>query len=193
MTRSLITSLLMTLQREQGLALLCISHDLEFLAEFAPEIAVMHRGSIVEQGTTVRRFIPEAVLEQHSDQEPPGATRAGGRMSVLRFVLRKLAYGAVITLGVSVLTFAMLELAPGEFFDDLKLDATVGSAHDRDAAPGARADRSRRRFATGSGWGRWCAATSASPSRTARRSRRCSGSARATRSFSLSRRCSSRG
>ena len=48
-------------------------------------------------------------------------------MSVLRFVLRKLAYGAVITLGVSVLTFAMLELAPGEFYDDLKLDATVGA------------------------------------------------------------------
>jgi len=28
----------------------------------------MHRGSIVELGTTVRRFIPETVLEQHSDQ-----------------------------------------------------------------------------------------------------------------------------
>ena len=67
-TRSLITTLLMTLQREQGLALLCISHDLEFLAEIAPEIAVMHRGSLVEQGTTVRRCIPEAVLEQDSDQ-----------------------------------------------------------------------------------------------------------------------------
>jgi ABC-type glutathione transport system ATPase component len=67
-TRSMITTLLMTLQREQGLALLCISHDLEFLAEIAPEIAVMHRGSIVEQGTTVRRFVPESVLEQDSDQ-----------------------------------------------------------------------------------------------------------------------------
>jgi len=67
-TRSMITSLLMTLQREQDLALLCISHDLELLAEIAPEIAVMDRGSIVELGTTVRRFIPETVLEQHSDR-----------------------------------------------------------------------------------------------------------------------------
>jgi peptide/nickel transport system permease protein len=49
-------------------------------------------------------------------------------MSVLRFVLRRLVHGALITLGVSVLTFAMLELAPGEFYDDLKLDATVGSS-----------------------------------------------------------------
>jgi peptide/nickel transport system ATP-binding protein len=67
-TRVLITTLLMTLQREQGLALLCISHDLEFLADFAPEIAVMRDGAIVEQGTTVRRFVPEAVLEQGSEQ-----------------------------------------------------------------------------------------------------------------------------
>jgi peptide/nickel transport system permease protein len=48
-------------------------------------------------------------------------------MSVLRYVLRRLAYGALITLGVSVLTFAMLDLAPGQFFDDLKLDATVSA------------------------------------------------------------------
>jgi ABC-type glutathione transport system ATPase component len=62
-TRGLITTLLMTLQREQGLALLCISHDLEFLAGFAPEIAVMHGGAIVEQGTMVRRFVPKTLLD----------------------------------------------------------------------------------------------------------------------------------
>ena len=49
-------------------------------------------------------------------------------MNVLRFVLRRLAYGALITLGVSVLTFVMMELAPGEFFDDLKVDAAVGTS-----------------------------------------------------------------
>jgi peptide/nickel transport system ATP-binding protein len=66
-TRSLITTLLMTLQREQDLALLCISHDFEFLAEFAPEIALMHRGVIVEQGTTVRRYVPDAVLRPSAE------------------------------------------------------------------------------------------------------------------------------
>jgi len=81
-TRSLITTLLMTLQREQDLALLCISHDLDFLTGFAPEIAVMHGGAIVEQGATVRRFIPEAVLEQsseqaHSGSEPALSSQAG--------------------------------------------------------------------------------------------------------------------
>jgi len=77
-TRSLITTLLMTLQREQGLALLCISHDLDLLAQFAPEIAVMHRGTIVEQGTTVRRFIPEQALRQGSGQ----ALRQGSGQAV---------------------------------------------------------------------------------------------------------------
>jgi peptide/nickel transport system permease protein len=48
-------------------------------------------------------------------------------MSALRFVLSRLMHGLLIMLGVSVLTFSMLELAPGEFFDDLKLDASVSA------------------------------------------------------------------
>jgi peptide/nickel transport system permease protein len=48
-------------------------------------------------------------------------------MKGLHFVLRRLGHGVLIMLGVSLFTFGMLELAPGEFFDDLKLDATVAS------------------------------------------------------------------
>ena len=48
-------------------------------------------------------------------------------MSALRFVLSRVMHGFLIMLGVSVLTFTMLELAPGEFFDDLKLDASVSA------------------------------------------------------------------
>ncbi len=59
------------LQREFDLALLCISHDLDFLAEFAPEIAVMRQGAIVEQGATVRRYIPEAVARQNPERALP--------------------------------------------------------------------------------------------------------------------------
>jgi hypothetical protein len=63
------------LQREQGLALLCISHDLEFLAEFAPEIALMRQGAIVEQGTMVRRYIPAETVRQSPAK---GAGLGGG-------------------------------------------------------------------------------------------------------------------
>jgi peptide/nickel transport system ATP-binding protein len=53
-TRALVTTLLLTLQRDRGLALLCISHDVEFLTEFAPEIVVMRTGAIVERLSTGR-------------------------------------------------------------------------------------------------------------------------------------------
>ena len=114
-------------------------------------------------------------------------------MSVLRFVLQRLAHGALITLGVSVLTFTMLELAPGEFFDDLKLDATVtaGTVDTLRQAHGLTAVAAGP--LTRGGLARSCAATSASRSRIARRLRRCCGSARGTRSSSPFRRCSSRG
>ena len=77
-TRRLITSLLLTLQREQGLALLCISHDLELLTEFAPEIAVMRRGAVVEQGTMVRSFVPQAAV----DNGPAHAVAQGSEPAV---------------------------------------------------------------------------------------------------------------
>ena len=104
----------MTLQREQSLALLCISHDLEFLADFAPEIAVMRNGVIVEQGATVRRYIPQQLLRQDAGQ--------ARRMSMLRFVLRRLAHGALITLGDADRVLAV----PAGLFDEppLRLGGT---------------------------------------------------------------------
>jgi peptide/nickel transport system permease protein len=45
----------------------------------------------------------------------------------MRFVLTRLGHSALVLLLVSVLTFALIDLAPGEFFDDLKVDAHVGS------------------------------------------------------------------
>jgi ABC-type glutathione transport system ATPase component len=76
-TRCQITSLLLMLQREQGLALLCISHDLEFLAEFAPEIALMRQGAIVEQGTMVRRYIPAEAVRQIPGSVLKSGSRSG--------------------------------------------------------------------------------------------------------------------
>ena len=45
-----IISLLKTLQREQGISYLFITHDLAVVAEIADEIAVMYQGKIIEQG-----------------------------------------------------------------------------------------------------------------------------------------------
>ena len=45
----------------------------------------------------------------------------------MRFVLSRLGYSALVLLCVSVLTFALLELSPGEFFDDLRVDGRIES------------------------------------------------------------------
>jgi peptide/nickel transport system ATP-binding protein len=47
-TRARITNLLRELQARDGLAYLCISHDIDLLSEFASEIVVMRDGRIVE-------------------------------------------------------------------------------------------------------------------------------------------------
>ena len=49
-----ILELLERLQRELGLAYLFITHNISVVAGFAHEVAVMHRGRIVEQGTTAQ-------------------------------------------------------------------------------------------------------------------------------------------
>jgi peptide/nickel transport system permease protein len=48
-------------------------------------------------------------------------------MKTVSYVLRRVGHGVLIAFGVSLLTFTMLELAPGEFFDDMKLDGSVAS------------------------------------------------------------------
>ncbi len=49
-TQANILDLLRSLQRQRGMALLFITHDLGVVAEIADEVAVMYLGQIVEQG-----------------------------------------------------------------------------------------------------------------------------------------------
>jgi peptide/nickel transport system ATP-binding protein len=52
-TRQRIVGLLQGIQAAEGLAYLCISHDVDLLGEFASEIAVMRNGRIVTEPVTV--------------------------------------------------------------------------------------------------------------------------------------------
>jgi peptide/nickel transport system ATP-binding protein len=64
-----ILELLANLQREMGMGMILITHDLGVVASYADRIAVMYAGRIVEQGTTFEVFdstthpYTEALLE----------------------------------------------------------------------------------------------------------------------------------
>jgi microcin C transport system ATP-binding protein len=61
-----ILKLLADLQRESGMALLFITHDLGIVRKFAQRVAVMTQGEIVEQGATERIFAaPEHPYTRH--------------------------------------------------------------------------------------------------------------------------------
>lgn len=55
-----ILDLLDALRREDGLALLLISHDLPLVGAYAQQVCVLHRGVVVEHGDTTRVFAAPA-------------------------------------------------------------------------------------------------------------------------------------
>jgi len=54
--QALVMELLTRLQREQGMALVLITHDLAVVAEMAERVAVMYAGQVVEEGAVDRLF-----------------------------------------------------------------------------------------------------------------------------------------
>ncbi len=46
----------------------------------------------------------------------------------MRFLIRRLRNGLFLLLGVSLLSFALMQAAPGDFFQDLRLDAQISPA-----------------------------------------------------------------
>ena len=93
-------------------------------------------------------------------------------------VLRRVTHGMCLVLAVSLLTFTMLELAPGDFFDELQMDATRRRAGRLKRCAGARADAVAGHALLAVAAVVRAAATSASRSPIARRWRRCCGSGR---------------
>jgi len=72
-TQAKILKLLLSLQKQFGMSLLLISHDLPLVAHAADELLVMHRGRIVEAGPTATvTGAPQHSYTRHLLQAFPG-------------------------------------------------------------------------------------------------------------------------
>ena len=92
-----ILRLLAELQRELGIALVLITHDLGVVGRIADRVAVMYAGEVVENGTAAEIFArPRHPYTQGlMDCIPlPGRTRPGERLGVIPGVVPSLAYKA---------------------------------------------------------------------------------------------------
>ncbi|QFY88127.1 ABC transporter ATP-binding protein [Magnetovirga frankeli] len=80
-----VLSLLKDLQRQTGMAVLLITHDLGVVAEMADRVAVMYAGQIVEQARVADFFAhPAHPYSQKLFQSLPGRLKRGQELAVIR-------------------------------------------------------------------------------------------------------------
>jgi peptide/nickel transport system ATP-binding protein len=80
-----LLDLLMQLRRQRGFSMLFISHDLSVVRHLCDRVVVMHRGEVVESGTTAEIFAAprhpctQALLAAVPPDDPAARWQAGGR------------------------------------------------------------------------------------------------------------------
>ncbi|MGB5697610.1 MAG: ABC transporter ATP-binding protein [Polyangiales bacterium] len=83
-----ILDLLRSLQKELGMSIIFISHDLGLMAEFAHEVAVMYAGKIVELATTDVLFrTPRHPYTRGLLRSLPSARNRGERLAAIRGIV----------------------------------------------------------------------------------------------------------
>ena len=91
-----ILDLLKDLQREYGMAMLFITHDMGVVAEMADRTAVMYRGRCIEQGSTAEIFAaPKQPYTRALLASVPKLGTMRGQPAPLRFPIVDLASGQV--------------------------------------------------------------------------------------------------
>ena len=79
-----ILKLLDQIQRETGVSMIFITHDLRVASQICDEIAVMQKGSIVEQGPPSQIFLnPRSAYTRELVAAIPGDKPADGSSAVL--------------------------------------------------------------------------------------------------------------
>lgn len=91
-----ILRLLQDLQRELGLAIVLVTHDLGIVSRIAQRVAVMYAGRIVEEGTVEQIFSRPSHPYTRGLMAcipVPGSTRPGDRLGVIRGTVPALSAG----------------------------------------------------------------------------------------------------
>src|SRR4029077_2202119 len=123
-----IANLLLDLQSSLGLTYLFITHDPAMAAHLSDEVALMDRGRIVAQD------VPQKVLcgvrPPNQTELPPAGNEIKDRplhgfTFAVHFLFRRLAHAVVLLCGVSILSFLFTSLAPGSYFDEMRLNPQV--------------------------------------------------------------------
>jgi peptide/nickel transport system permease protein len=107
-----IANLLLELQQRRGIAYLFITHDPAMASRVADATVAMRNGRIVG-GAPVNRPPPATA----PDESP---RRAAGR-----WLGRRLAHAALVLFGVSLLSFGFLEMAPGDYLSEMRMDPRI--------------------------------------------------------------------
>jgi peptide/nickel transport system ATP-binding protein len=80
-----VLELLAGLQRDSGMSILLITHDLGVVAQMAHKVAVMYAGQIIEIATRDRFFrAPRHPYSRKLFEALPGSERRGGELAVIR-------------------------------------------------------------------------------------------------------------
>ncbi|WEX11089.1 ABC transporter ATP-binding protein [Chelativorans sp. AA-79] len=122
-TQAEILDLIRRLQQSRGMAMLLITHDMGLVAEIADEVAVMHYGRIVEQGSAddifhdarhpYTRALLDATVKLEQNRGAGPETMAGGKTPVLSVRNLSKLYGAGGN-ALKAVDDVSLDLFPGE-------------------------------------------------------------------------------
>jgi peptide/nickel transport system permease protein len=138
-TQGRLVNLLLELQAERSLAYLYISHDLDLVEHFSDDVIALDHGKVVTRGLSRTPF---------KDEEPARtqiAAKSGGNVvshtspsrvqtrsqwgtavrDSTRYLSFRLLQAIFLLFGVSLLSFVFLELAPGDFFEEMRLNPQI--------------------------------------------------------------------
>jgi peptide/nickel transport system permease protein len=120
-----ICNLLMDLQETSSLTYLLISHDFGLIRHLADDVTALNSGRIVEGA-------PHELIDRMRDAEIGKITgRCGksqaafGPIGMIRYVFQRLIRIVLVFLGVSVLVFILMDITPGTYFQQMRLDQRV--------------------------------------------------------------------